>query len=119
MQKVWWTLEGHAYVKYNRHGFRDVERTLKKPEGTIRIAVLGDSYTQAREVPFETTFVNRAERQLALCNASAGRPIEMLNFGVASFNTPAQISSGAQECGPLIPIWLFLHFYWKRYFEKP
>ena len=89
--KGWWTVEGHAYVEYNRHGFRDVERTLKKPEGTIRIAVLGDSYTQAREVPFETTFVNRAERQLALCNASAGRPIEMLNFGVASFNTPAQI----------------------------
>ena len=89
--KGWWTVEGHAYVEYNGHGFRDVERTLKKPAGKIRIAVLGDSYTQAREVPFETTFVNQVERKLALCDFSDGRPVEMLNFGVASFNTPAQI----------------------------
>ena len=38
----WATSEGKAYIKINSDGLRDREHTLRKPPGTLRIAVLGD-----------------------------------------------------------------------------
>src|SRR5215468_9051645 len=42
----WYTQEGHAFVAINAAGFRDRDRPLAPPPpGTLRIAVLGDSFT--------------------------------------------------------------------------
>ena len=43
----WWTKEGFTYVKINSRGFRDYEHALQKPKDTIRIAILGDSFSEA------------------------------------------------------------------------
>src|SRR3979490_2421452 len=40
----WYRKEGEAFVKINSDGLRDVEHSKTKPPGTIRIAVIGDSY---------------------------------------------------------------------------
>src|SRR5690242_412085 len=52
----WQTLEGHAYVSINSDGLRDREHTIAKPKDTLRIAVLGDSFTEAVQVAMEDTF---------------------------------------------------------------
>src|SRR4051812_25414671 len=44
----WQHDEGNAFVQINRWGMRDVDHSKEKPSDTIRIAVLGDSYTEAR-----------------------------------------------------------------------
>ena len=52
---AWEADEGVAWSKINSHGFRDRERSLNKPPGVYRIAVLGDSGTEARQVDMDKT----------------------------------------------------------------
>src|SRR5262245_11300165 len=48
--------ETRQYVRINRAGFRDREREIQKAAHTIRIAVLGNSWTEALQVPLGGTF---------------------------------------------------------------
>ena len=84
----WWTVEGEAYVSNNQAGFRDRDHTIAKPDGVYRIAVLGDSFTEARAIPFEETYWSIAGARLAAC---LGRPVEMLNFGVNGYGTAQEL----------------------------
>jgi lysophospholipase L1-like esterase len=85
--EAWWTREGRALVRVNGAGQRDRERTLAKPPGTWRLALLGDSVVEAVQVPLEETFGQLLERRLGSCPALAGRAVEVLNFGVAGYGT--------------------------------
>jgi hypothetical protein len=87
----WYTQEGHAFVAINAAGFRDRDRDLVPPPGGLRIAVLGDSFTEARHVAQEETFAAVAERALAGCAALADRPAEILNFGVSGYGTAQEL----------------------------
>ncbi|MCC7529466.1 MAG: hypothetical protein IT342_13160 [Candidatus Melainabacteria bacterium] len=75
--------EGYSRYKINSLGMRDVERTIAKPPNTFRIAVLGCSVTEGKQVPIDQTYCRVLENQL---NASGG-PIkyEVLNFAVSAY----------------------------------
>jgi hypothetical protein len=49
----WYRREGQTYVRINSEGLRDREHTKAKPPNTIRVAVIGDSYCEALQVPME------------------------------------------------------------------
>src|SRR5258705_10397891 len=49
----WWREEGNAYLRINSAGFRDREHRKEKPPDAYRVAVLGDSYAEARQVSME------------------------------------------------------------------
>lgn len=83
----WQTTEGRAYVAINSHGYRDQERATVKPAGTYRIAVLGDSFVEARQVDLARTFCAVLERLLNVDPRFAGLRVEVLNFGVAGYGT--------------------------------
>ena len=83
----WYRAEGEAYLSINSLGYRDREHDRAKPANTVRIAVLGDSFVEARQVPLEDTFWARLGRRLEACDAFDGRQIEMLSFGVGGYNT--------------------------------
>ena len=85
------TAEGRAHVSVNAAGFRDREHPLDKPEGVYRIAVLGDSYSEAMQVPVQAAYWAQLPAQLAACGFRRGREIEVLNFGVAGFGTAQQL----------------------------
>jgi hypothetical protein len=87
----WYRQEGSAYVVINSAGMRDREHTFDKPANTLRIAFLGDSFTEAMQVPMEQTFWSVAEKQLASCPAVNGRTVEALNFGVAGYGTAQEL----------------------------
>jgi len=87
----WWRREGATYVTINSHGLRDHERAIAKPQDVIRIAVLGDSFAEAFQVPMEQAFWTVIEQKLSLCAASTGRKIEALNFGVSGFSTAREL----------------------------
>ena len=83
----WWKKEGLTYVKINSHGFRDREHTFTKPADTLRIAILGDSYAEAFQVPLEKTFWSIMEQRIAHCPQPSKAKVEVLNFGVSGFST--------------------------------
>lgn len=88
----WYLKEGHAYVRINSDGFRDREHRRAKPPGTIRVAVLGDSFTEARQVPMREDFTSVMERALNRgCRLSRGRHVEVLNFGVIGYGTAQEL----------------------------
>lgn len=87
----WWKREGQAYIRISSAGFRDREHAKYKPLGTFRIAILGDSYSEALQVPAEQTFWAFVERDLQRCLPLSGQHIEVLNFGVSGYGTAQEL----------------------------
>ena len=87
----WYRKEGAAFVKINSEGLRDREHAKAKPPGTIRIAVLGDSYPEAFPVPVADAFWALLEKRLDGCGAFAGKHVEVLNFGVSGYGTAQEL----------------------------
>lgn len=87
----WWTVEGNAYISNNREGFRDRDHAVAKPPGTFRIAVLGDSLTEARAIPIDDTFWSIAGRRLADCPGLSGAEVEVLSFGVNGYGAAQEL----------------------------
>lgn len=87
-----WKEEGASFVQVNSEGLRDREHTKAKPPNTLRVAVLGDSFTEAIHVPVEQTFWSKLERKLGNCEAVKGRKnVEVINFGVQGYGTAQEL----------------------------
>jgi len=65
-------------------GLRDVERTPVKAPGTYRIALIGDSFVEAQQVPLDSCLSRRLEK---LLDGTAGRRVEVWNCGVSGYTT--------------------------------
>lgn len=63
----------------NALGYRGAERPTERTPGTLRVAVLGNSYAFGQAVPEDRSIPARLE---ALLGPALGRPVEVLNFGV-------------------------------------
>lgn len=105
-----WTKEGRAFVRINSHGFRDKERTYKKPSNTYRIAVLGDSYAEALQVSEDKTFWSVLERKLSSCGSLKGKNVEVLNFGVSGYGTGRELIQLRQKVWKYSPDLVLLAF---------
>ncbi|MBC7929503.1 MAG: SGNH/GDSL hydrolase family protein, partial [Rubrivivax sp.] len=87
----WYRKEGAAFVRINGDGLRDREHAKGKAAGTLRIALLGDSYAEAFQVEQGAAFWSVLERRLGECPALAGRTIEVINFGVSGYGTAQEL----------------------------
>ena len=87
----WQTKEGRAYVRVNSDGLRDRERGKRKPDGVLRVALVGDSYAEALQVAQEDGLASVLERQLGACPALGGRAVEVINFGVSGYGTAQEL----------------------------
>jgi hypothetical protein len=76
-------------VRINSDGLRDREHTRGKPPGTIRVAVLGDSYMEATSVALEDTFTAQLETRLQSCAGPLA--VEAINFGVSGYGTTQEL----------------------------
>ena len=99
----WYRFEGESYVTINREGFLDREHTKVKPDNTFRIALLGDSFVAAREVPPEKAFASILERSLNGCDAMGGKQVEVLKFGIAGYGTDQELITLRQKVGDYDP----------------
>lgn len=87
----WYRKEGEAYVRINSGGLRDREHAKEKPAGTLRVAVVGDSYAEAFQVSQEKAFWSVMEGRLKNCPSLAGRNVEVINFGVSGYGTAQEL----------------------------
>lgn len=68
-------------VKANWEGFYDKNYIKAKDANTIRIAVLGDSFVEALQVPLSSNFTKLLEDQLDKEFLASGKKFEVLAFG--------------------------------------
>src|SRR5919198_6454900 len=87
----WYRKEGAVFVRINSDGLRDREHTKEKPSGTLRVAVVGDSYAEAFQVEQDKAFWSVLERRLGDCPALEGRRVEVINFGVSGYGTAQEL----------------------------
>ena len=100
---------GHR-IHINSHGMRDREHGVAKPPGTIRILVLGDSFMEANQVPFEDSLPSLLEANL---RARLGHPVEVINASVSGWGTDDEVTYlaryGARFQPDLILVAMTLH----------
>jgi hypothetical protein len=104
----WYSKEGKAYVQINSDGLRDTEHATAKPPGTLRIAILGDSYPEALQVARESAFWAILEKQLTACYPN--RRIEVINFGVSGYGTAQELITLRQHVWKYSPDIVVLAF---------
>ena len=104
-------VETRQFVRINNHGFHDEERVHDKPANTVRIAVLGNSWTEALQVPLEKTYTAVLQRNLNQRSCFGGRRVEVLNFGVAGYSTAQELLTLRQEVWKYHPDVILLAFY--------
>jgi len=102
--------EGESDVRINSDGLRDREHAKAKPAGTVRIAVLGDSFSEAMHVPMEQTFWSLLERKLQECDAFPGKRVEVINFGVSGYGTAQELMTLRQKVWDYSPDLVVLAF---------
>jgi hypothetical protein len=106
--------ETRQYVRINSHGFRDVERSYEKPANTMRIAVLGNSWTEAMQVPLDKNYCSVLERTLSGHSCYAGKRVEVLNFGVSGYSSAQELLLLREEVWKYHPDFIILAFYSAR-----
>lgn len=87
--RFWHTsADGSWEFRTNAQGFRaDRDYAVEKPEGRLRVLVLGDSHTEGFEVRQDSVFSAVAERYLK----AQGLDAEVLNTGVSGFGTAEEL----------------------------
>jgi hypothetical protein len=83
----WSVGESRIPVRINSKGLRDKEYPYEKKKGIFRILILGDSFTEAFQVPLKDTFCKVLERRL---NAKANS-FEVINAGFGGVGTDYEV----------------------------
>ncbi|MBZ0316612.1 MAG: SGNH/GDSL hydrolase family protein [Anaerolineae bacterium] len=78
------TDEYESDVVINDKGLRDDDVPYAKPDGEVRILVVGDSFVEGLQVEQDETFANQLEAQ---CSAAGGTTVTVINGGVSRFGT--------------------------------
>ena len=104
----YYTVEGNPiYVKINSKGLRDREYNYEKRQGTFRILVLGDSFTEAFQVPLEESFPKLLEDRL---NKTGGH-FEVINAGFGGVGTDYELLFFEREGRKYRPDLVLLAFF--------
>jgi lysophospholipase L1-like esterase len=96
-------------VTINSFGLRDREYPIEKPDGVVRVLMLGDSVTFGWGVEAEDTVAKKLERKL---NAeSSGPRFEVINAGVGNYNTVMEVLSFVERDAALKPDVVILNYF--------
>lgn len=93
--------------KINSFGWRDKERSIAKPDGTYRIAIIGDSFVEAFQVELNSTFVALAENQL---KKDINPKIELMSFGRSGMTQTEELLVLKNNVSPFSPDFVILFF---------
>lgn len=102
-----------VHVKTNKLGFMGDNFTEAKAPGTLRVVLLGDSFTAANQVDHENSFpflLNKKLNDYLATVTSTYNKIEVINFGVGGMGTADEMkyySTYAQKFNPDIVILCF------------
>src|SRR4030095_2658043 len=104
----WNHKENDVFIHINSDGLRDRDHDINKPPNTIRIAIVGDSYAEALQVPLEATFWSVMEKRLNEC--SLNKRVEIINFGVSGYGTAQELLTLREQVWKYSPDIILLAF---------
>ena len=107
----WHRSEHWQWFTVNSGGMRDVNISVKKPPRTFRVAVLGDSYTEADVVPMRDAFFSVMQQRLRACPALSGKRVQVLNFGVRHYGTAQELLTLRERAWRYSPDFVVLAIY--------
>ena len=112
----WWTREGRGQVTINHDGLRDVDHNRQPAPGVLRVAVLGDSFSEALQVNLEATWWKQLEARINAtpdCALVRGYPkgVEFVNFGVGGYGTGLALLTWRQQAHAYAPRKVLLAMY--------
>ena len=107
----WQRDEGAGFVSVNRAGFRGPEWTIAKPPDTLRIAVVGDSFTEAPQVAYDQTFCAVAEHALGGCKGLGGKRVQVMDFGTDAYGTAQELITLRRHAWQYSPDLVVLAFF--------
>ena len=87
----------------NRMGMREREYAMPKPEGTLRIVLLGDSYIYGTKLPAEQRAGPLLEQYLRRGLGEDDREVEVLHLGLISWNFLSECSFLRRQVSLLQP----------------
>jgi hypothetical protein len=76
--------EFNADLQTNTLGFHDIEHTIGPHPNTYRIVILGDSFTEANQLPLKDTWYRQLE---ALLQKRVDKKIEIISLGIGGAGT--------------------------------
>lgn len=97
-------------VTTNSFGFRDTEWAVPKPAGTVRIMVVGDSFTFGNNNRVEDLYVTRVERRL---QRELGAHVEVINTSAGGWDLDNEVAfwrlEGIRYDPDIVVVGLFLN----------
>jgi lysophospholipase L1-like esterase len=102
-----WVDDG--FVTTNSRGFRGGETDIPKPQGRLRIVVIGDSVVFGMGVNDADTFSQQLEQRLRARHAE--REIDVVNLGVPGYATRQEVALLERNLAILKPDIVLLGFY--------
>ena len=104
------TQENTVAIEINAAGQRDnIEHAFSKVPGTYRVALLGDSFAEAFQVPLEQSISKQLEKELNSC--LGGQKAEVINFAVGGYGTQQEILTYRLQAKQYNPDMVILLFY--------
>ncbi len=91
-------------ITYNRFGLRGPEVTAGNPSNRLRVAFLGDSFTEALEVPYDKSWVSLVGEEL-------GPGCETLDFGMGGYSAVQEVASYTARARRFLPAKVILQLY--------
>lgn len=83
-----WLTENRTRVRISAQGLRDHDTAYAKPPEMYRIAIAGDSITEALQVELDATFAMLLEKRYR----EAGMPVETVNLGLSGAVPAVQLA---------------------------
>jgi len=104
----WYENEFSVEIRHNSLGFRDNDRSVIKPPGITRIALLGDSFVTAKQVAFQNTPGQVLEQLLnQSTDIKRSRNFEVLNFGIGGIGIGQSFLTYRQYAKAFDPDYVF------------
>ena len=94
---------GVHLVDTNEHGLRERSFSIERPENTVRVILLGDSFVYGAGVAAEDRLGVALERELASRARNRELAVEVLHFGVPSWNVVSECAFLRRQLSVLRP----------------